>query len=1013
MADVFISYSRKDKEFVQVLHQALVESKYDAWIDWQDIPPTADWWAEIEAGIEAADAFIFVISPDSVISRVCNREIEHAVNNHKRIVPVVRHSRVNSAEIHKALRQHNWLYFRKEDDFQSAFLSLVDALNLDLAYTKHHTRLLVKALEWERKQRRDDLLLRGKDLEEAELWLTSSLQSQPEPAPTEQHITYIHKSREVEIANHRLVEAGEKAKRLVRVGTGILASALALASIVSVMTFRALRELREAKVSTRLQQDSTYVLNKFSSAPLDALLLAVENGKELQNLVGKRALERYPTTQPLVALRTILDNIHEKNQIKAHDSAIWSMDVSPTQELIATTDAYGNVKIWNFSGEKRFEITLEPPHFAYVKFSPDGKRLLMREGLNNFQVWDTESWQMLFAGEGNQANLAQTVFSSSGDSVIGVSRDGKLTRWDDNGRQLESIQITPTKRESFKGLGIQYEFNGSEGLIDIINIFRDSPAEQAGLEAGDQILSINDISLKELSQTQISSLLSGSSSKFMVVRQDSKFEVSLQPTSFFIDNPIALQSIKVSPLDDLVASGGDDGIIRFFSFSDKAAPPDISAHSEIILNISFSPTGEKIATTSGDEIKLWDTYTGKQLASLKGHESFITHVEFSSDGQYLVTAGADGASRVWNLAGQSIVTLKGHNNRVNNAYFGQLNNLVITAGRDGTLRLWQLPWLQRSNLQIPDFSDVQLEPKGRFLSVADFNGGVNLWDFSGKHLVELDKHDPGYRIFKVNVSPDGDKIATTTAAGNVYLWTIDGEKITSFRGSSGSIVYVEFSPDGQTLLTTSLDSTANLWDLQGKLLKKFEGHNDAIWDGSFSPDGKHILTGSNDGTARLWAITGETLAILEGHKGVILAVLFSPDGQTFATAGADGTVRLWDLAGNALAELRGHQDGVNTLSFSPDGLYLATASLDKTTRIWTITGQQIAEFRGAKGGGGFATFNPNGQSLIMVGENNRVHAVPFEPAALNDLLQRGCTWLEDYLAFSPTATEDQKTLCKN
>ena len=39
MADVFISYSRKDKAFVQVLHQALAESKYDAWIDWQDISP--------------------------------------------------------------------------------------------------------------------------------------------------------------------------------------------------------------------------------------------------------------------------------------------------------------------------------------------------------------------------------------------------------------------------------------------------------------------------------------------------------------------------------------------------------------------------------------------------------------------------------------------------------------------------------------------------------------------------------------------------------------------------------------------------------------------------------------------------------------------------------------------------------------------------------------------------------------------------------------------------------------
>jgi len=87
MADVFISYSRKDKAFVQVLHQALAESKYDAWIDWQDISPTADWWAEIEGGIEAADAFLFVISPDSVTSKVCNQMVTEGLGQDRAIAP--------------------------------------------------------------------------------------------------------------------------------------------------------------------------------------------------------------------------------------------------------------------------------------------------------------------------------------------------------------------------------------------------------------------------------------------------------------------------------------------------------------------------------------------------------------------------------------------------------------------------------------------------------------------------------------------------------------------------------------------------------------------------------------------------------------------------------------------------------------------------------------------------------------------------------------------------------------
>ena len=57
MTDVFISYSRKDKAFVQVLNQALANSKYDAWVDWENIPLTADWWEEIKTEIEGADKF--------------------------------------------------------------------------------------------------------------------------------------------------------------------------------------------------------------------------------------------------------------------------------------------------------------------------------------------------------------------------------------------------------------------------------------------------------------------------------------------------------------------------------------------------------------------------------------------------------------------------------------------------------------------------------------------------------------------------------------------------------------------------------------------------------------------------------------------------------------------------------------------------------------------------------------------------------------------------------------------
>ena len=80
MAKIFISYSRKDTDFAKRLASELEKNDLDFWVDWEGIPPTVDWWKQIEKGIEEADAFLYLISPDSSASKICGQEIDCAVN---------------------------------------------------------------------------------------------------------------------------------------------------------------------------------------------------------------------------------------------------------------------------------------------------------------------------------------------------------------------------------------------------------------------------------------------------------------------------------------------------------------------------------------------------------------------------------------------------------------------------------------------------------------------------------------------------------------------------------------------------------------------------------------------------------------------------------------------------------------------------------------------------------------------------------------------------------------------
>ena len=104
---IFVSYARVDKPYciriIETLHA------HDVWYD-QRLYAGQDWWKEILRRLDWSEVFVYLLSPDSVASLYCRRELELALRLKRDIIPVLINSETVLPETMK-----DWQYVDLSD----------------------------------------------------------------------------------------------------------------------------------------------------------------------------------------------------------------------------------------------------------------------------------------------------------------------------------------------------------------------------------------------------------------------------------------------------------------------------------------------------------------------------------------------------------------------------------------------------------------------------------------------------------------------------------------------------------------------------------------------------------------------------------------------------------------------------------------------------------------------------------------------------------------------------------
>jgi WD40 repeat protein len=278
----------------------------------------------------------------------------------------------------------------------------------------------------------------------------------------------------------------------------------------------------------------------------------------------------------------------------------------------------------------------------------------------------------------------------------------------------------------------------------------------------------------------------------------------------------------------------------------------------------------------------------------------------------------------------------------------------------------------------------------------------------------------------VAYSPDGRLLASTGAVARV--WEVrTGRLLLSLRGHTRQVLRVVFSPDGSRLATSSADGSVRVWDAAtGQQLVSIERPTGYFSNGlAFSPDSRQIACdegGPNATAAKFWdAATGKELfswqvpepppgRVPDPLKGVALSpdgkymaafgfgsiwlvevqtkkavpltvpshgihrVVFSRDGSRLAAAGLNGQVRIWQVpTGNVLTTMRFFAGRIWGFAFSPDDRYLAAAGSDHTVQVVNVAdGRGIMALRGHAGVVYAAVFSPDGRQIASAGNDGTI-----------------------------------------
>ncbi len=395
-----------------------------------------------------------------------------------------------------------------------------------------------------------------------------------------------------------------------------------------------------------------------------------------------------------------------------------------------------------------------------------------------------------------------------------------------------------------------------------------------------------------------------------------------------------------SPDGSRIITAGADGTVRIWNAATGAPVrvltyPRSGASQLHYYKVAMSSHFVAAIEVTGKTVHVWDAETGMPIAELDNDAPGVKLLAFSADGHFIATSGGDEVRVFDTSTWRRVSTIAAP--RVRSLSFAPTGLRLAVGTYDGVASIWELP----GGVRVRSLRDagasvdaVAFSSDGVLVAAASRDGTEQVWDAaSGGLRAQFNSHHD--KIYAVEFSVSGELILSAGAGAVVVSNVTTGMPVARLEGPKGLIFAAHFDSESRRVVGASFDGTARVWDAASPY-RRWDSPQigpECDTEESLVPDQRFIALSCKGHGTHVWdTARSQLLAELpgvtpvEGNYSSALPALTATGDRAAIARG--NTVEVYALPSGQLLRTIVHPAAVNAVAFAPAGHDMVSGAID-------------------------------------------------------------------------------------